>query len=360
MTLPFNHGPDEYTHIFSASWYVEHVLPPNTHSDIWLEPNYGINYILFSPDLTYLLTFKVAQLFEYYGSLGDLNSLRLSQFFIFIFLLIMIARHDKKYGYFMLLLPLLIPQVAYIFTYINGDILSLAFLAYSVVVIMNKTKLDFELSVAIFVIFNLKLNYTVIGLLFVLYFFLKNFKSFNLYTYIVGIVILIVSNYKKIYTLTFDKNSMEIILENASATRIEKLQNMNIDFSVMANVDWYISTLKSFFAVYGYMSYAFGTLIYILFFLLIVYFSYKIFITNRYYFYTILFVLILNLIASLYYSASYDYQAQGRYLFPFLVVFIYFLSQSVSKKEINKISLITGIFGIVSLLQFTLTKVLNG
>lgn len=357
--LPFNHGPDEYTHIFSGSWYINHFFPPNTDSKIWLEPYYGINYILFSPDITYFLTFKVASLFEYF-SFETLNSLRLSQLFIFIYTLFLISRYEKNFTYFILLLPLLVPQVAYMFTYVNGDILSLVFLAYAIVIILNKNKIDFEFAIAIFLLFNLKLNYTIIGLFFIFYFYIKNYKNFNVRSYILAIVIILISNYKKIYIMTFDKNLYQIILENASPLRVEKLQNMSIDFSVIFNFDWYFSSFKSFFAVFGYMSYEFNILYYFIFFVVFIYFNYRIFRNNIKYFYTVSFFLIINLMASLYYSASYDYQAQGRYLFPFLVVFIYFLSKAISKKEFAGITLITGLFGIVALLQFLLIKVLNG
>lgn len=357
LNLPFNHGPDEYTHMFSGSWYFDNILPPNDKSIIWYESHYGINYILFSQDITYLFTFKLSQLIQQFFGYGSLISLRVSQILIYFICLFFIMKKDMKFAFFLLLLPILIPQVSYLFTYYNGDLLSLVFLAYGLSVLKDKKNIDIHFVIACFLIFNLKLNYIIISIFIVIYFIYKNLKTLNFKDYLFMVLVLILSNYKKIYTLTFDKTFLQIISEHGSVERFQYLQNKVIDFSIFYNLEWYLSSMFSFFGIFGYMNYSMPYIYYCIFITLFLYLLFKILKNNKIYFMVFFLLFFLNLIASLYYSATYDVQAQGRYLFPCLVIFTYFLSRVISKKDILFLSFISGSLGMTFLIKFLLEKI---
>ena len=67
-TLPYNHGPDESAHIWSGeAGNLADTLPPSMASPIYYDPYWGWNYLIGAPDLTYLLTFKLAHAIDMLG-----------------------------------------------------------------------------------------------------------------------------------------------------------------------------------------------------------------------------------------------------------------------------------------------------
>ncbi len=122
-----NAHPDEWFHGLTASYYLTHWLAPTPHAaDLprYLHPCYGTTYLWGIPqDLAYFVAGKLAAAADHVAGVDWAHALRAFHVLLFALLALLAAR--RRPGDPLVLALLLTPQVWYIFSYFNGDALPL-------------------------------------------------------------------------------------------------------------------------------------------------------------------------------------------------------------------------------------------
>ena len=120
----FNAHPDEAGHFNAVNYYSQNWLKQNVDSPEMLKsliPGWGISY-LHIKDFTYFFNNKISSVLS---PLGLESFVKYRLFSILLFLVMLIVFKDRTWeGFCFLVCANLVPQIWYIFSYINGDALS--------------------------------------------------------------------------------------------------------------------------------------------------------------------------------------------------------------------------------------------
>jgi hypothetical protein len=319
LTLPYNHGPDEESHVYSGLWYLTHLSPPSMASPMFYN-GWGWNYIVGTTDLTYWLTFKLAHLIEMFHPLPLYRAARLAQIGVIFGLLLLVLRFTQvQVAWAFLLSAILVPQIAYTMTYVNGDVLSYFLSIAALGILLAPKDLDSRIAipVSLFVLCNTKTNYLV--LLPVALYLLYRQYGFKYWPYVVGG--LAIGSYRRVFTLVDEHLVGRTFLQNEllhCKPRVrERLLSGRLEYDTIINLDFYKTSVKSLYATFGYLQYwcpwyfyAAGVALAVLLFVA----------NDRRHRILIAIVFLVNLGMSLYFSMSMEYQPQGRYLFPTMVL----------------------------------------
>ncbi|EXJ15994.1 hypothetical protein [Imhoffiella purpurea] len=340
--LPTTLAPDELLHIESAKWYVDHFLPPSATSDLYRSPYWGTNYVLGFPDLSYLLIAKAATVIEVLFPVDWSSSLRYAQLLIVMLLALFVAAiTDRRVVTSLVLLFLCVPQIVFVSHYFNGDLLNL-FMALVVISVAWSESLRVRSRILLVLVIGLQLktHYLAICLPYAL---------LGLYSSLCLSEGERISTVMKRYPLTILSgvllggwrniaNWMDYLYSGVSF-RDAQLQHADPAYvailsappriEVLFDSDWYLSSFLSLYGVLGGMNYFLDYGFY--------FFGLGFFVFCALYlvpgwgarFLSFGFIL-LNVTASLYYSVTTDYQAQGRYLFPSLLIFLFLAARTAN------------------------------
>lgn len=366
--------PDEKLHSVAATYYESHNLPPivgDPEANFTYTPTrYGISYINQS-GIDYFLIGKFSSFIKstFPLKIKSFYNQRYFNLFLFLVLCLIIWRSKDRLIYFPIVIT---PQVWYIASYINND-----FFPFFVMMVLcfefldnrsfynrsltNKHSIGFIFPAGVFlgILLISKLNY-IVFVIFSVYYLIWNalklnqfkfnrslflsqpFKSFLL------ILICAISVYAirigfDIYQNGINKNEKLEHYANQFAAKGFRPIDIETDIqktpsglrlrekgksleNLIMELHWYKSSINSFFGVYGWMNIKAPELYYqwiiIFAYLLVTYAGIQSILTfqiNHIIFLAISYCLICMMVAaSLYHSWTYDFQPQGRYLFPIL------------------------------------------
>lgn len=361
ITLPFNHGPDEAMNFFSAIHYFDHIKPLSVSNEYYTEILWGSNRLAGTSDLPYLLSTKISKFLWYFFNLEQYILVRISQLLIAISLFyLMIIFCTTRFAISLLCIIAIIPQISFLFTYVNDDAVSFIFAVFALSLV-STTKINPTYGFSIFIIICLKLkqNFILLGLpAFFIYASRKNYSIKLIWkdTGLITLCLLLgISDY--IYEF-FDQyinqiSHLDIVFANAHETIIQKhLNKMNHDnilWHIPLSFKWYFINLWSFFGIFGMMAEPIPFLILLILLCIFICIIKQDKYQNNIF---IFLILLTNIALSLYNTMVYDYQPQGRYLFPFLVFCIIMIKTRL--KHIIKYAAIGYIFSITSLLHYNL------
>lgn len=322
LTLPYNHGPDEESHIFSGQWYLTHLLPPSMASPVFYDGYWGWNYVVGSPDLTYWLTFKLAHFIETLHPMDLYRAARISQIAVVFGVFLLVLRFTRIHvAWAFLLSAVLVPQIAYTLTYVNGDALSYFLSIAGLGILLAPKDLDSRIAilVSLFLLCNTKTNYLVL-LPVALYVIWRQY-GFKYWPYVVaGFAI---GSYRRVFSLVDEHLVGRTFLQNellhCSAAVRERLLSGRLEYATITKPEFYETSLQSLYAKFGYMTFSLPWYFYVLGAALALI---LILAADRRERILIAIVFVINLAMSEYFSMSFGYQPQGRYLFPTLVVLV--------------------------------------
>jgi len=322
FTLPYNHGPDEESHIFSGQWYLTHLSPPSMASPVFYDAYWGWNYVVSSPDLTYWVTFKLAHCIQMLHPMDLYRAARISQIAVLFGVFLLVLRFTRIHvAWAILLSAVLVPQIAYTLTYVNGDALSYFLSIAALGILLAPKDLDSRLAivVSLFILCNTKTNYLV--LLPVALYILYRQYGFKYWPYVVaGFAI---GSYRRVFSLVDEHLVGRTFLQNellhCSPAVRDRLLSGRLEYATLTNPDFYETSLQSLYAKFGYMTFSLPWYFYVagasLAILLIL-------ANDRREKIVIAILFVMNLAMSEYFSMSVGYQPQGRYLFPTIVVLV--------------------------------------
>jgi hypothetical protein len=320
VTLPYNHGPDEATHIWSGQWYLTHTLPPSMAAPIYYDSYWGWNYLIGGPDLTYWLTFRLAHTIDMLDVMDLYRAARVSQVILIFGCFLLILRFTKVHvAWACLLSAAVIPQIAYTMTYVNGDVLSyfLSMAALGLIVAPRAVDSRIGSAVAIFILCNVKVNYIVLIPVALYLIYRRYGMAWLPYVALGGLC----GSYKRVFAYvdshTIGRTFLQNELLHCSPVFRERLLKGRLEYEVLSDGEFYKSSMKSLYAAFGSMNYWFPWYFYVIGLVVIL----LLLITNNWEErLLILGCFVANLVMSLYFSMSMSYQAQGRYLLPTLTV----------------------------------------
>lgn len=344
LAIGTGHGPDEVMHYPSYFWYQEHLRPPSLNDPVYLQKVWQSSYILGAGgDLTYLLTARTESLLALlFPHLEPLISMRLAQLLLVCTGLgIAVLLFGAGGGLAYLSSWLIVPQLTYTATYLNGDVLSfvLGFLAFGILLI-KAPKNGWWVLPALFLLFNLKANYLVlVALLPIVWICIPSSRIHPRLPWILGLALcspLIL--YRRLFNWV-DQRSAGTSYLQSSYDRLIELRDTTLhpfsyarqsyerrlagtssfDWNVLTDPNWYAMSFRSMFGVFGYMEFAVPLWLLapsVALFALTVWYAAK----DGRQAVVIVAVALFSVAASLFYSVSEGYQPQGRYLFPILCV----------------------------------------
>jgi len=368
----YNRHPEEHNHFLTAKYYSEHWLPPKI-GDPKISDTYEIYGIsrLHQWGLYYFFAGKFSALTA--KITGNLFiSSRLFNVFLFIVIVVMFyrQRHDRRLLFFVFILT---PQVWYVFSYVNYDAFSvfLSIVITSQLVSENSflkkyltspgysaniTK-GLMTSMLSAMLFLSRANYYVYFLFLALwggwflYQAVDRKKIFFKFMILTGAFLcLLAARHGLDYAINGPDRNIKLAetrelmagdqFKEAVRGTEESFFSLHLRekgvkyFELFSKPwNWHIATFASFTGAYGYMQY-FGSkeyhiFIFLLYFLFIAFVSKRLWKNpgdGRFFLLSAFFISIVMLFASSYfYSWSYDFQPQGRYLFPLLGVYAFLL-----------------------------------
>jgi hypothetical protein len=362
----FNASPDERDHFMTAEYYKTHTETPVRNAELGVYTYNGLWAYsrVYLKSVDYLLAGRFSNLFDH--TFESYKSVRFFGVFMLAFFALLAIRFPKQN---LILLPILMtPQVWYLFSYINDSSFPI-FLSCLLLIITEyfkdkiiKLKISKENIAHILIIGFLlgilalsKENYLVFVLFFIFYLFTLpvefkgNFKSviqntlaslkihFKTPLLIIGLALLVMGGRE----LTIERqketplsietaqyyNQSKVNFENHIASGISGKARFGSYQKML--IPWMLTSGRSFISSYGYMKYwgsnLFYKVNYILFALMIA--GFIVFIFKNYRLETtlwaivcLMFILAMIFASSYLYSYRYDYQAQGKYLFPILPI----------------------------------------
>ena len=337
-SFPFG-GPDEPMHLSMAEYIARHLSWPQWDSTEVARNAYGVSY---SPggSIVYWLHGLSYKLFGHH---------RIGAYLLLLFYLLLstIAYRKNKLAGFLLLAGLL-PQTLFTFSYINSDVGTIiAALLFGMSVGLFLTGEDNRKNFFILLFFagltiTAKLHLWAIAFLTLVW--VVVYKRKVLFTYskkiwMLAIVIGLVPASWWFIT-SFLANDGDILGIFTSAKAIAKFGTPDLPSLARAWVDFSMgdfldSTLISLYANWGWMSlplhhyeYILVTIVAILTIIAL----YKKIDTKIFIFFWVL--LLANFAFMIVYSVAYDYQAQGRYLFPSLYIILGMIAVILINKKI--------------------------
>jgi len=382
----FNASPDERDHFMAADYFKNHSVTPVEFSDSGVYTYNSLwNYSrVYAKGINYILAGKISNLFDSY-----FDSFISVRFFGLILIGLFALLAAKFPGQSLIVLPLLcIPQVWYVFSYVNDDYMPL-FLSSLLLVVTEayhsklvSRKVDRKnivpvlmLGMLLGLLFLSKRNYQLFVLFYVFYLFVfpvdfkrvQGIRSFfeqmtrNIKIPLLVLLFAVMVVFMREFSL--ERNQKESLpaeteqyYQQSEQNRIDHFakgvsgqQRFGSYFTMLP--EWADTSLKSFICAYGFMKY-WGTpfyyrITYVLFvFLLLGFLLFLMKHPSR----EILFWLVVALFffvsvvfaSSWLYSYRYAFQPQGRYLFPILPLIgllIYKIDQHSGRAYINRLFL---------------------
>lgn len=378
--LPFNEGPDEYMRSQIVEYIIEYGKLPTGYQKEIMDPSWGFTYgfrpIL--PQILEALFIRVGMLFTKDAFLllfiGRLASILCGLIFIgYVYLIGKKMFETKAAQWLFLFIVVCLPQVGFLFTYLNCDSMALMATAMIVYYLLKGREDSFSVSTCIWLAASLSIcvlsYYNAYGflitsvLVFGGYFFEQNregkicCKEFWKKGFLIlGIVFLLVGWWFVRNYFLYDGDILGLRTQNEYAERYaidilkpsnrRNYRNQGLSmWDMLFRSDWAISVLKSFIGVLGPLYYALRWwmyLGYVFLFLLgglgvLTGISLQIkawkkqkkkssldFSALSLHLGFIIAILIPNLL-NFWYSYAMDYQPQGRYSMPMLIPFMYYV-----------------------------------
>ncbi len=372
--LPYNMAPDECLHFKTAQFFQTHRGFPIANKDVTFvhEPDcVGTTYIT-TPFLNYAIASLFVNLGNNFGIERDYLATRMSSvFFGLVFVIFYYLFLKKIFGknrflvFSALVSTIFIPQVTYIFSYLNHEAYSLASSSFLFFVTINFYKLSSD---------QLKQNkqFILLGLAITLHLFAKT--NFLLLLLVPGIVIsykiwqerkiyfkkllILISLISILSGWFFIRNYIlyndflgvkiyQLITRSNFGTRTYAQAGWNF-YDILFKSQWLEETVSSFYGRFGYMTIEIDPVMQWIFrffvFMGIVGLIKKIISIKKFYlnnknamFYLLFSSLIpINFAISLYNTLYFDFQNQGRYLFPILMPLMILVNRGIFELAENK------------------------
>jgi hypothetical protein len=338
FSFPFG-GPDELMHLSMADYISQHLSWPRWDSTEVVRNGYGVSYSA-GGSIVYWLHGLTYKLFGYH---------RMGAFLllvVYLLLAIVLYRKNKLAGF--LLLAGLFPQTLFIFSYVNSDsgtIITAILLGMSVgLFVTGEDKIKYFLILLFFAGLAVTARQHLWAIAFLTLVWALVYKRKTLYQcdkkiWILAFFLgLLPASWW--FTTSFFANDGDILGIFTTSKSIIKFGNPDLPslaraWSDISITDFMVSTLTSLYASWGWMSLQLETYEYIavsvivlpIIILLYQHIDKKIF---------VFFILLLatNFGFMLLYSTFYDYQAQGRYLFPSIYIILGMLTTIVLNKKV--------------------------
>jgi len=339
-TFPFG-GPDELMHISMAKYISKHLSWPHWDSKELIRNSYGVSYSTGSAIVYWLhgLSYKL------FGHQRVGSFLLL---LIYLFLTTIIYKKNRLGAFF--LLASLFPQTLFIFSYVNSDggtVVSALALGLSIGIFINNTNYKYFMLVLFFAAFALtaRQHLWVIAFLAFVWVIIYKYKDIikfkKSYILIALLISLIPASWW--FITSYFANDGDIIGAFTNAKSIlqfskEGLPSLGRDWEHFNILTFILSTLISIYANWGWLSIALDDNEYIFIaisVIIITFFIYKLFDKKLFAFF--IFLIITNFLFMIIYSIFYDYQPQGRYLFPSIYIVVgIIVGTFVTKRVYNK------------------------
>ncbi len=337
-SFPFG-GPDEIMHLSMAEYIAKHLAWPHWDSTEVMRNAYGVSYSAGGSIVYWLhgLTFKLFGTHRIGAYILLWVYLGFSLFFY---------RKNPLAGWFML--ALLLPQTLFVFSYVNSD--SGTVVTALMFGIATAAFVTSERSVKRFLAFLFFAGLTItarqhlwalafVTFLWVLYIKRRDILAFDKRIWIVALL-LGLAPASWWFVTSYIANDGDILGVFTNAKSIAKFGMPNLpplarswhDFSIAAFLH---ATALSLYANWGWMSLGLHPIEYtvaLLFAVGLLAMLYRT-IEKRLFFFG-LFLLALNFGLMILYSVSYDYQPQGRYLFPSLYILVGIYGYLLAKKPV--------------------------
>jgi hypothetical protein len=343
-SFPFG-GPDEPMHLSMANYIANHLSWPQWDSTEVARNAYGVSY---SPggSIVYWLHGLSYKLFGYHR-LG-------AYMLLLVYLLLSIVAYRKNRLAGFLLLAGLLPQTLFTFSYINSDVGTIiAALLFGMSVGYFLTAEDKPKNFFILLFFagltiTAKLHLWAIAFLTLVWVVVYKRKILLTYPKKVWLIAILIGLVPASwwFITSFLANDGDFLGIFTSAKAIAKFGGANLpslarDWASFSINEFLSSTLISFYANWGWMSLPLDTYTYTIVSIiasLILFLLYKHIDTKVFIFFCML--LIANFAFMIVYSVAYDYQAQGRYLFPSFYIILGMLTTIfINKKIFSKVLL---------------------
>jgi len=399
VSIGYSH-PDEKVHFKAAEYYFDYWMPPAI-GDKRVEGTYSGHGVSRLYSLTPLCLFagKFSNMINVF--IGNrIISVRLFSVLLFAIIVMLILCRSEMY--WVSLFIFLCPQMWYIFSYINDDAfpLFISFLifyqiAYSKSIFNNFLKANTSLKLIYggiwvglllgIILISKKNYYSVFA--FVLSYFVLNliFSNdkvwlFKKYCFVIFIAAILFGGRVYYHNLinNFDIESRTEMLEKYKKEPFKKstdikrmhygyrLKNKGVKITELitkANWNWHNRTFNSFVGKYGHLNISSEKSFYKIY--LLVYASFItiiLFVTFRYYgieerllSLLVLSLSILLMLAALHHSWAVDFQAQGRYLLPIVIMFCFLFDRIKGKISTRVLNYYTIIFFCLSSYSFVFT-----
>ena len=325
-SFPFG-GPDEPMHLSMAEYIANHLSWPQWDSTEVARNAYGVSY---SPggSIVYWLHGLSYRLFGYHRLGGYLLLL------VYLLISIMVYRKNKVAGF--VLIAALFPQSLFTFSYINSDVgTMIAALLFGLSVGLFLTGSAHKKNFFILLFFagltiTAKLHLWAISFLTLVWAVIYKRKilfTYNKKVWITAIIIgLIPASWWFITSFLANDGDFLGIFTSAKAIAkfgADNLPSLAREWSTFSMREFLSSTLISFYANWGWMSLPLEVYHYFIvsaIALAIMALVYRYIDTKIFIFFCML--IVANFAFMVVYSVGYDYQAQGRYLFPSLYIIV--------------------------------------
>lgn len=408
---PLDGHPDEYFHKITSEFYFTHWMP--THPD---DPiiffSYRLDYNISrinSPGLAYLFSGRFGYLIHF---LIDNVTICIRLFSVFLLLSLLLFYRGLK-QYYVLFIPIVLsPQIWYLFSYVNDEALPV-FLSFLIVYILFNAKTWFHrfldsqslfgglgyallLIIPLFLLMISKFNFGVFVLfipLLIIYIEVSKFENvsivkavrsflqfsnlrFKKYCFVAIAALFMSASYYGVYFyIHSDSNrpaltiNQELEIKNRVAISKQlfkpsyKLQGISY-FDMMK--EWSLSTFQSSAGKYNYMLVSGSALYYIVMaalyfslFVLLIFLILKnaVLLDTLLLWVSVLYILGMVFISSYLYSWQYDYQPQGRYLFPILPIFGVLFYLGLKRQVYRSVALLVVVLFLLSMYSFLMVGV---
>ena len=361
-TFPFG-GPDEVMHISMAEYISKHLSWPNWDSTELTRNAYGVSYSTGSAIVYWLhgLSYKI---FGHH---------RIGSFILLLFYLLLASifyRKNRLAGFF--LLASLFPQTLFIFSYVNSDtgtVISALLLGMSIGLYLigkdNERNFLLMMFFAGFAVTARQHMWAIafFALIAVLIYKYKTILRYNKKFLIIGLIVALIPASWWFIT-SYLANDGDVLGAFTNAKSIlkfskEGLPSLGRDWEYFSLDTFVQFTLRSIYANWGWVDLPLYDYEYIFITLLIVLITIILYKTlNSKIFFFLIFLIILNFIFMIVYSIFYDYQPQGRYLFPSIYVSVGIIAITLVLKKIESKNLLLLLSIFVSLNIFFSTQLI--
>lgn len=373
---PEGAGPDEHMKITICNFIAEKGELPHGGDEAIRDKLWGSSY-----GFTPILSYMIGALFIMIGKIftNDPHILYICARLVSVicytlmgFFVIKIARklfENKIYRCIFVLLATILPEMVFLGSYINND--SLALLSISMIVYgwIKAKENNFNIKTCIFLGISIGIcalsyynayGYILTSIIFLIAYSIINkigIKEFLKKGIVISTITLaicgwwfvrngILYNGDIIGMKTCDEYGEMYASEDLKPSKILTPQRQGLTVIKMLTHGWVLSTVKSFIAVFGFMNVNANPIVYFIYFGIFVigvigyiskYYKLKYFKELKEDKIKLVMEILfgINIIIpiglSIYYSYTNDYQAQGRYIMPMLIPFMYFITKGIER-----------------------------